>query len=91
MTESRSCVENRKILRDRAAGGPIEVFDLVDASPSMRVRPDLAGVDREGMASDDFFFHAAPKWERRRYSLPSSRKTSACDAGISGDERYGGE
>jgi hypothetical protein len=35
--------------------------------------------------------HAAPNWERRPYCLLSSRKTSACDPGISGDERYGGE
>jgi hypothetical protein len=31
-----------------------------DASPSMRVRHDYTGVDREGFAPDDPFFHAAP-------------------------------
>ena len=52
-------VQDRQIFRDCATGGRIEVFDLGDASPSMRVRHDHAGVDCEGLASHDPFLHAA--------------------------------
>jgi hypothetical protein len=41
-------IRNRKIFRDCATGGRIEVFDFGDASTSTRVRRDDAGVDREG-------------------------------------------
>ena len=53
-------------------GIPLAVFDkdiaslrnlaplaIAHASPSMRVRHDYTGVDREGFAPDDPFFHAA--------------------------------
>ena len=52
-------VQNRKILRDRPTGRGIEVLDLGDAAPAIGVGHDDAGVNREGLASDDPFFHAA--------------------------------
>ena len=42
-----------------ATGGRIEIFDLADASPSMRVRHDNSGVACESLASHDPFFHTA--------------------------------
>jgi hypothetical protein len=42
-------VQDRQIFRDCATGRRIEVLDLGDASTSVRVRHDDAGVDREGL------------------------------------------
>ena len=53
-------IEDRQIFCYCAARSRIEVLDLGDASPSMRVRHDDTGVDREGFAPDDPFLHAAP-------------------------------
>ena len=47
------------MLCDCATGGRIEVFDLGDAAPSMRIGNNHAGVNREGFAPDDPFLHAA--------------------------------
>ena len=55
----RRVVQDRQIFRDCATGSRIEVFGLGDASPSMRVRHDNAGVDCESLASHDPFFHTA--------------------------------
>jgi hypothetical protein len=52
-------VENRQIFRDCATGGRIEILDLGDASSSMRVRHDYAGVNCESFASHDPFLDAA--------------------------------
>ena len=52
-------IENRQILCDCATGGRIEVFDLGDAAPSMRIGNNHAGVDCKGLASHDPFLHAA--------------------------------
>ena len=52
-------VQDRQIFRDCATGGRIEICDLADAAPSMRVRHDDAGVNGKSFASHDPFLHAA--------------------------------
>jgi hypothetical protein len=64
-------IRNRKIFRDCATGGRIEVFDFGDASTSTRVRRDDAGVDRDGIASYDPFLHTA-----RHHGLDSLHRRS---------------
>ena len=53
-------IQHRKIFCYCAARSRNEIFDLGDASPSMRVRNDYTGVDRESFAAHDPFLHAAP-------------------------------
>ena len=52
-------VENRKIFGDRAARRRIEILDLGHSPPAMRVGHDHARVDRERLAADQPFLHAA--------------------------------
>ena len=61
----RSIVQHRQIFRDRATGRRIKIFDLGDASPSMCVRHDDAGVDCESLRLPRSF----PSCSARDYGL----------------------
>jgi hypothetical protein len=71
-------IQDRQIFRDGTTGGRIEVFDFGNASTSMRIGHDYAGVDGEGLTSHDPFLHAA-----RQHGLEQlSQKIALAEAAV---------